>query len=179
MAGQLQADLGSNATEAWCWMSKADPQWVLRAKHQDLASGKAKFLGPGDAAWFLQVLGVGEYGPPQRYAVAERHGLLELVQKTKEPDGSRLRHSPWCSARANPTSRWHTVWRTSRARCCAGCRIPERSKDPDTGALLPKKLTFEWPPHKTKMQLDLFDARVVPSLDPEKAKRYFTPPDIP
>jgi hypothetical protein len=175
-AGISQADIGSNAEEAWCWTRKDSPRWPYRAAHKDLKSAQAEFPIPGDPSWFMQVLGLGEYDPAKKYEIEQHSDCLELMQTTKEPDGSLLRRIT--VLRQNGKSYEPVAYSLEDARGKVLClaRIFAHHRDRVSGALVPRKLRLFWTASQIEWNIDLEDVHILPSFTEEQAARYFSRP---
>jgi hypothetical protein len=174
-AGIPQADIGSNAAEAWCWTRKDSPRWPYRAAHKDLASAQVNFPIPGDPGWFMRVLGLGEYDPAEKYEIEQHSDCLELKQTTQEPDGSLLRRIT--VLRQNGTSYEPVAYSLEDAKgkvLCLAWIVTHR--DRVSGALVPRKLRLLWTASQTEWKVDLDGIHVLPAFAAEQAARYFSRP---
>jgi hypothetical protein len=88
------ADLGSNNDEFWFWVKgpigqPAQPQYYC--SYKDLEKGVRFMPVPFQPEWVMETLGLGPYGPPERYQLDYDEHTLRLTEKARTPQGIVVR----------------------------------------------------------------------------------------
>src|SRR5207253_1972708 len=87
------ADLGSNNEEFWFWLSKAPKPYQYYCSYEDLKKGVPYLPIPFQPEWIMETLGLGPYGPVERYQLEsdDKTQTLRLVEMARSPQGTPLR----------------------------------------------------------------------------------------
>ncbi len=88
--GSDAVDLGSNNDEFWFWVAKGTPQ-QLYGTYKDLGEGRIQAPIPCQPDWVMDALGIGQYGPPEKYQLEPEGDTLKLVERTRSPQGRPVR----------------------------------------------------------------------------------------
>jgi hypothetical protein len=146
------ADLGSNRDEFWFWIKgpigQPAPQYYCRYK--DLDKGVAFMPVPFQPQWIMETLGLGPYGPPERYKLEYDDQTLRLVEKTRSPQGIVVRKVIVMKRRAakalagEPQVTHYLLIDDLTNKEICSAHIAQVMVDPTTGAVLPKKLDLVW-----------------------------------
>src|SRR5207253_1607563 len=92
MAGSSVVDMGSNPQEFWYWISKAEPPYQFYCSYAALQAGPVKYMSfPFQPEWVMEAMGVGSYGPAERYTQEVDNRTFKLVEKTRSPQGKPVR----------------------------------------------------------------------------------------
>src|SRR5262245_14336747 len=96
MSGNLAAsrmvDLGSNSDEFWWWISKDKPPDQYYCSYRDLQEGRVRALPfPIQPEWIMETLGLGPYGPAEKYEMDYDDYTLKLIERTRTPLGQAVR----------------------------------------------------------------------------------------
>jgi hypothetical protein len=84
-------DIGSNRDEFWFWIAKNQPPYQFYCPYKDLAEAR-RLPMPFQPDWVMETLGLGEYGPADRYLPLEQQGdTLRLVERMRSPQGMSVR----------------------------------------------------------------------------------------
>lgn len=90
---QQVADLGSNHDEFWFWIKGpiGEPSPQYYCSYKDLEKGIPFMPIPFQPQWIMEALGLGPYGPPERYRLEYDDQTLRLVEKARSPQGIVVR----------------------------------------------------------------------------------------
>ena len=178
--GQPAVDIGSNDQEFWYWISKAEPPHVYKCSYTELAKGKVRTPFPFQPDMVLTALGVAEYDPKGTYQIKASPKTLELIQDTVSPTGQPVKKitvfNRMVSQPGQPQVLAH-VLRDSKGGLICQAHIHKVQVDRGTGAVLPTKVTIEWPSQKITMKMDLSDVQVN-VIDKALASRLFQRADL-
>jgi hypothetical protein len=85
-------DLGSNDKEFWFWSSKSPEPYQFFCTYKDFEEGKvANFRFPFQPEWIIEAMGMGAYGPADKYTVEADTKTVRLIEKTRTPQGQAVR----------------------------------------------------------------------------------------
>ena len=169
--GNPVVDLGSNDQEFWYWISKADPPYQVYCAYKDLNEGRVRRMPfPFQPEWVMESMGLGPYGPADKYKLEHDADTVRLVEKTTSPQGAPVRkvivfkRRPVAAPNAQVTD-YLLVDDASGKEIC-GARISEVQVDRNTGAILPKRIELRWPSEKLKLALRMDGTVVNPQVSP-------------
>lgn len=159
--GTTVVDLGSNEQEFWYWVGKAEPPYQFFCAYRDLQEGRVKHMPfPFQPDWIMEALGLGPYGPPERYQMdLSDPASYRLVERTKSPQGAPvkkiivLRRQPVNPPTAQVTD-YLLLDEASGKEICAA-HITNVQEDRAYGTRLPRRVEFRWPMHKLKLVMVL------------------------
>jgi len=178
--GQPAVDIGSNDSEFWYWISKADPPYVFHCAYQDLSQGNVAMPFPFQPDMVVAALGLAEYDPNKKYEVRPYDRYLELIESTTSPQGQPVQKvtvfNRAQAAPGQPQVIAH-VLKDLRGNLICKATVYEVQVNRETGAILPKKVTLVWPPQRIEMALQLYDTQVV-SIAPDRATALFHRNDL-
>ena len=84
--GKDEVDIGSNRDEFWFWAARNPDKYQYFCSYKDLQDGRCKSMPlPIQPEWVMETLGLGPYGPPEKY--------------TFEQDSRPARLSAWLKRR--------------------------------------------------------------------------------
>jgi hypothetical protein len=164
LAGNDEVDLGSNDQEFWFWIRKMDPHQFF-CPYQVLDEKRPVRLPfPFQPSWVMEALGMGSYGPPERYQLVVEGNReptrYKLIEHTQGPQGNKVRKVIVFNARdqsQRPGSPQITDFlllddATGKELCSA--RILEVYRE-GPGVVVPKRLQLHWPEEKITLTLRL------------------------
>jgi hypothetical protein len=172
--GSSIVDLGSNDNEFWFWSSKAPEPNQFFCSYKDFESGRAQsFPFPFQPDWIMETLGMGPYGPPDKYSVERNGKTVRLVEKTRTPQGHAVRKVIVMSLQQetppNPQVQAYLILNdaTGKEICSAQIQATEllRVKDLPYGVLVPRRLEFRVPDQKVSLKL-AFSGMTANELNP-------------
>lgn len=174
--GSPVVDLGSNEQEFWYWISKADPPYQVYCSYKDLAEGRVRRMPfPFQPEWVMESMGLGPYGPAEKYRLEHDADSLRLIEKTTSPQGTAVRkvivmkRRPMQPPHPQVTA-FLLVDDASGKEICAA-HIGEIQIDRGTGAIVPRKLELRWPAEKLKLSMRLDSTSVNPQIGPAAFQR--------
>ncbi len=171
------ADLGSNDKEFWFWIKAAPGSkqvpYQYYCSYQDLERGVQFLPIPFQPEWLMEVLGLGPYGPPERYQIErdDKTPTLRLVERTRSPQGGAVRKVIVMKARETrapePQVTHHLLIDDATNREICSAVITQTMIDPATGAILPRKLDLNWRQENATLSLFIDKAAVNVPLQPQ------------
>jgi RNA polymerase sigma factor (sigma-70 family) len=173
--GNPSVDLGSNDRECWYMFFKAEPKLLFLFSRAELAGGKSHWLFPFPPDWVLDALGVTEYDLKTCTVVA-RPETVELVRQVVSPRGQRLRLVTVFNRVPSPVQVAGHRLEDAHGKELCSVTIAEVHTDRASGAVLPRRLQFDWPAEKVTLKLKLDDLRVNAPLEGERAAHLFIRP---
>ncbi len=179
--GKPQLDLGSNAQGWWYWCFQDRPPALLQAKRADILRGTAAWPRPFGPETLVWIMGMKKYDPAAPVEVILQEKTIELVEKAQSPQGKPLRlvtiFNRWEVSPPKPQILGYRV-EDARKREVFHVEVREVKLDRASGAVVPTKLHLTWPAEKLEATMRLSKTEVCASLQPGRAKRYFTPPAV-
>jgi hypothetical protein len=156
--GQPAVDLGSNSNEFWYWISKAEPPHVYYCSYRDLQTGKVRVPFPFQPDMVITALGIADYDPKATYQVRASAKTVELIQDAVSPTNQPVKKvivfNRLVSAPGQPQVLAYAL-RDARGTLICQAHIHRVEVDRGSGAVLPTKVTIEWPAEKATMKMDL------------------------
>jgi hypothetical protein len=178
--GQPAVDIGSNNNEFWYWISKAEPPHVYYCSYRDLGTGKVRVPFPFQPDMVVTALGIADYDPKGTYQVKGYAKTLELIQDTVSPTGEKVKKivvfNRMVSAPGKPQVIAYVLRDTKGTLICQA-HVQSVQADRATGAVIPTKVTIEWPAQKTTIKMELSDIGVN-AVNKEMATRLFDRADL-
>jgi hypothetical protein len=166
------ADLGSNNEEFWFWLSKAPKPYQYYCSYEDLKKGVQFLPIPFQPEWIMETLGLGPYGPPERYQVEsdEKTQTLRLSEVTRSPQGTPVRKVIVMKSRETKApdpqvTHYLLIDETTRKEICSA-HILQTMVDPGTGAILPRRVDLHWALEDATLSMSIEKAAVNVQLPP-------------
>lgn len=157
--GKEEVDIGSNLQEFWFWALKNPDKYQYFCSYKDLNAGRVAMMPlPIQPEWVMETLGLGPYGPAEKYQVEpEGQHQIRLVEKTKSPQGYAVRKVIVMNRREmkapQPQITAFLLLDDSTGREICSAHITSTTQDRGTGAILPYKMELRMPTQKMKMAL--------------------------
>jgi hypothetical protein len=150
--GSREVDLGSNDQEFWWWIKKNDPPYQYFCSYKDLTSGQVRHVPfPFQPDWIVDAMGMGSYGPPDRYKLEVEGEKLKLVEKTRSPQGQPVRKvivmNRWPVRSPRPQVTDFLLLDDASGKEICSAHITETQLDntkDGKGGILPRKIEFRW-----------------------------------
>lgn len=168
--GNPAADLGSNNQEFWFWIMKGQQ---LYCSYKDFEEGRAQAMPiPIQPEWVMEVLGMGPYGPADKYQQENDAKSIRLVERIKTPQGRALKKVmvfrwPAVKAPKAQVSDFLLIDEASGKELCSA-HVSEAQVDRGTGAILPRQIEIRalepGTTKETRMVLKLGGVTVNPNL---------------
>jgi hypothetical protein len=158
--GSPMVDLGSNENEFWFWISKADPPYQFFCSYKDYEEGRvARLPLPFQPEWIMETLGMGPYGPAEKYSVENDATTVRLIEKTRSPQGQPVRkvivmNRREVKAPSPQVQAYLLIDDTSKKEICSA-QIQDVQLDARTGALIPRRIELRWPAENARLNMIL------------------------
>jgi hypothetical protein len=167
------ADLGSNNEEFWFWIKgpiggPPNPQYFC--SYKDLEQGVVSLQVPIQPSWIMETLGIGVYGPADRYTLDYDNQTLRLSEKIRDPRGRVVTKVMIMKRReTKPPDPQITHYiliddATNREICSA--HIAQTMIEQTTGAILPKRIDLNWPQQNATLSIIMDRVAANVSLQP-------------
>jgi hypothetical protein len=162
------ADLGSNNDEFWFWLKAAPGQkevpYQYFCSYRDLEKGVAFMPIPFQPEWIMEALGLGPYGPAERYQLEHDEQTLRLIEDSRSPQGAAVRKVIVMKRRPTKVpdpqiTHFLLIDKATNKEICSA-HITQTMTDPTTGAILPRKIDLNWPKENATLSLILDKAAV-------------------
>jgi hypothetical protein len=165
-----EVDLGSNDLEFWYWIKKGDPYQVY-CSYQALQEGKVKQLPfPFQPDWVMDAMGMGKYGPPEKYTLSHDDTTLKLTEKTRSPQGQMVRKvivfRRMKAEGKEPQVLAFLLLDDATGKEICSCHISERLVVTKNGEI-PRKFELRWPEQKLKLGIRLDNVAVNGQIPPQ------------
>ena len=157
------ADLGSNNDEFWFWIKPQPgqkvPSYQYYCSYKDLDKGVAFIPIPFQPDWIMEAMGLGLYGPAERYQIEadEKTQTIRLIEKSRSPQGSPVRKVIVMHRRAkqapDPQITHYLLIDDATNQEICSAHITQTMVDKATGAILPRKLDLHWPQENATLSL--------------------------
>ena len=174
--GQPAVDLGSNEQEFWYWISKASPPHVYHCSYKNLATGKVNVPFPFQPDMVMAALNLAEYDPKAHYDLKVLPKTLELTQETTSPTGATVKRVTVfdrLTARPGQPQVLSHLLLDSRGKLICRANVERVTTVRDGAAILPTRVTIEWPAQSVSMKLMLSDVQVN-TIDKKSAGALFS-----
>jgi hypothetical protein len=174
--GNEEVDLGSNDQEFWYWIRRGAP-YQFFCSYQALEEGRVKDIAlPFQPDWVLEAIGMGRYGPADKYELQTTAANFKLIERTKSPQGVPVKkvivfNSKQARADEPQVTDYLVVdERTGKEICSA--KIKRRQIL--GGAELAREIELRWPQENLKLVLHLDNVRLTQNMQ----ARFFTRPRL-
>jgi hypothetical protein len=186
VAGSRVVDLGSNDQEFWWWISKDKPPDQYYCSYKDLNEGRVPFIPfPFQPEWIMETMGLGPYGPADKYQFEEDRDTLRLVERTRSPQGKTVRkvivmkrkdqNPNFPKVPLKPQVVAFLLLDDASGKELCSAEITAVQVDNKTGAILPRKLDLRWPDAKVRLALDFGEVAVNSQLPVTAFERQTMP----
>jgi hypothetical protein len=182
--GKPAVDIGSNESEFWYWISEAKPvPYVFHCSYEELGRGNVRLPFPFQPDMIIAALGIGRYDPNGKYQVVTYRdkNYFELVEDAVSPQGQPVKKvtvfnkNTVSAVRGQPQVIAYVL---KDARGAVICQATVQEVQVKDRAVLPRRVTLNWPAQKMEMKMTLSDVSVVNNLDPARAERLFKRSDL-
>jgi hypothetical protein len=159
LMGSREVDLGSNDQEFWYWIKRGDPFQVY-CSYQALEQGQVQKLPfPFQPDWVLEAMGMGKYGPADRYQLSSDDTTLKLIERTRSPQGQMVKkvivfNRNKAVAPNQPQITAFLLLDDATNKEICSCHISERLIIANKGEI-PRKFELRWPEQKLTLGIRL------------------------
>lgn len=172
--GKPEVDMGSNSEEFWFWIPRADPH-LFHCSYDALQQG-ARLPFPFHPDLVLTALGMGNLDPNRNYQVQAKGNTIELIDTTNTIQGQPLRRIIVFNRGPvndnSPQILAHILQDANGREICTA-RVIQTQVDRSSGAILPRRVTINWPQQQLEMAIKLDNPKVV-QMDPQLAQSIFS-----
>jgi hypothetical protein len=178
--GKDEADIGSNNTEFWYWLARAEPPYLVHCSYQDLQQG-VRIPFPFQPEWVMEALGMATYGPAQEYRLqaGRDRDTFELVRETMSQGQRVQKVIVFGRAPARVQVRAHEL-RDARGKPICTAQINEVAEV--QGAVVPRIIVLSYPAEELRLKLRLFsgprDITLNRQYDANMEASLFTRPSL-
>jgi hypothetical protein len=178
--GNQVTSIGSNDQEFWYWIKENKPPDLYHCSYTDLARGGVRLPFPVQPEWVMEALGMAHYDASRGNFSVEMHGAtFELVEQTVSLQNQPVKKVIVFNNRnANgnyPQIAAYKVFDANNKLICQAT-IDKVQREPN-GAVVPHKVTLEWPMQQLKLKMTLDGVTVNnPETDPARNPGLFTRP---
>lgn len=171
VGGKVVVDLGSSNEEFWWWISQGDP-YQFYCKYQDWNEGKVRNVNfPFQPEWIMETMGLGPYGPPEKYLRKVDDDTVSLIEKTRTPQGKPIQKVIVFQRRpkqvpAAQVSEFRLVDDATGKEICSAHVGETQLDNTRTNAILPRRLELRWPEMKVRLGLKMDHVTVNPTNPP-------------
>ncbi|OAI45404.1 hypothetical protein AYO44_12930 [Planctomycetaceae bacterium SCGC AG-212-F19] len=179
--GKPEVDVGSNDHEFWFWMARDESHRLYFCSYEDLAQRQVPMPFPFQPEWITEAMGIAKCGPPENYDLQVKQSTLELIEKTRSPQGVPVRKvTVFNRARATGTQPQVTahLLQDAQGHEIVSAYITEVQIDRTTGAIIPRKVRLVCPADKLELKLQLDDVSVNDPTVGQAAPRLFARPAL-
>ncbi len=160
-----EVDLGSNEQEFWFYI-KRDQPYQFYCNHSDWNAGKVDALKlPFQPEWIVEVLGLGQYGPPEKYQVEGDRDHIRLVERTRTAQGIAVKKVIVMKRRKmdvpEPQVTQFLLLEDGTNKEICSATISQAMVL--AGAMLPKRMELKWTETRTKLALNFRDVNPNPT----------------
>jgi hypothetical protein len=168
--GKGEVDIGSNDQEFWFWAAKNPDPFQYFCAYKDMDAGRIKMMPlPIQPEWVMEAMGLGPYGPAEKYQLETEGRTFRLVEKTRSPQGMPVRkvivmnRTPTRSPEPQVTQ--FLLLNDANGQEICSANILKTTVDHVTGAILPYKMELNMPSQKMKLLMRMDSLKVNTQID--------------
>jgi hypothetical protein len=162
-----EADFGSNAEWFWFWVRRGQPNYVFRARHDDMEHSAALTQAiPFQPDWLIEALGVVPIDPKQvtRMEPGETHQTVNLISELLSPSGQPVQKVIRVDSRHGVVL-GHYLYDANR-RLIAKADLGKHALE--NGVIMPHLISLEWPQAGLQINLELGQIEINPTTVPPR-----------
>ncbi len=161
-AASKMVDMGSNDQEFWWWISKDKPPDQYFCSYKDMQEGRVRALPfPIQPEWIMETMGLGPFGPAEKYEMKHNDYTLTLIERARSPQGRAVRkvvvmkRAPQDVFKGNPQVVEYLLLDDASGKEMCSAQITQTQVDKNTGAVLPRRLELRCAIGPEKVRLDM------------------------
>ncbi|MEK6247764.1 MAG: hypothetical protein N2C12_06260, partial [Planctomycetales bacterium] len=139
-----EMDLGSNDELFWVWIKRAQPAALYYGRHDQYNTSAVGQVLPVRPEWLVEAIGLVSLDPNVAHTgpLRRKDGMLEIQSPVDSPEGPLIRvliidpNSGWIKEQHLFNSQRQTIATVMNSR---------HFRDPQTGAILPRRTDIRWP----------------------------------
>ena len=164
--GSNEVDLGSNAERFWFWVRRSEQPYVITVGHNDLPRVRKQLSLPFEPDWLIEALGVSPLAEGEWSVASSRPSQhrLTLVAERRSPRGGRVRRQlvvDTCLGVVIEQSLYDET-----GRLIAQATLDDHRTESETGIVVTRLISLEWPEAELSLVIRLGDVEVNPSPIP-------------
>jgi hypothetical protein len=176
------ADIGSNDDEFWFWTlppnKRENAVYVCSYDDFDRTPLSAGF----QPDWIIEAMGLRTISADEARRMETKpgdvSGTIKLVSTRRGAGGETLRKVTIIDPSGNVKE--HQLFQGNARIASAVITEYQRLPGPDgKDVTLPKKFKLEWVPEKLALDIDLDNAKILPTFTADRRREYFSLPEIP
>jgi hypothetical protein len=171
MISSTEVDLGSNKDEFWYWIKKGEP-YQFHCSYQALQEGRVRVMPfPFQPDWVAEALGLGNYGPAERYTLTAEPTKLKLVEYVVGPQRNKLRKVIVFERRearnGEPQITDYLLIDDATNKLICSAHVSEVQGNLTTTGVVPRRIKLSWPAEKVELTMRLNRAEFNPQFQPQ------------
>jgi len=162
-----EADFGSNSEWFWFWVRRGEPNYVFRARHDDMEHNDTlRQAIPFQPDWLIEALGVVPIDPKQvtRMEAGETHQTVNLISELLSPSGQPVLKVTRVALNHGVVL-GHYLYDANR-RLIAKADLAKHELD--RGVIMPHLISLEWPQAGLQINLELGQIEINPTSVPAR-----------
>jgi hypothetical protein len=181
LGGKPELDFGSNDQEFWFWTARDETHRLYFCSYEDLATRPVPMPFPFQPEWVTEAMGIAKCSPPENYELQVKQSTLELIEKTRSPQGMPVRkvtvfnRAPATGTQPQVTAH---LLQDAQGHEIVSAYITEVQIDRATGAIIPRKVRLVCPAEKMELKLQLDEVSVNDPAVTQAAPRLFARPSL-
>ncbi len=161
-----EADFGSNAEWFWFWVKRGQPNYVFRARHEDIPYSEVLRQIPFEPDWVMEAFGVVPIDPEQIILQPGDHHTVNLISERLSPSGQPVKKVVIVDA-SRGVIVGHNLYDRS-GNLIAKATLDKHELDRTSRVVLPRLIVLEWPQAKLQIRLDIGHVEVNPGSIPAR-----------
>lgn len=158
--GKDEVDIGSNQQEFWFWAAKNPDPYQYFCSYNDFQSGRVRRMPlPIQPEWVMEAMGLGPYGPADRYKLEQDGQIVKLVEHITTPAGQKVRKVIVINRREvrspEPQVKGYLLLDDATGQEICAASITSTTVDRKTGAIVPYRMELRMPTQKMRMSLKM------------------------
>jgi len=153
--GNKIVDIGANEHEFWWWGSKAQPP-LVHCSFKDLPKLR-NMPFPFHPQWIMEVMGMGPYGPSERFQLEYDSETIKLIEAPSSSQGLKVRKVIVCRRQAVqvPQPQVLAYLLLDDRSGVEICSAHVQKVAVHRGAIVPTRFEIRWPAEKVTLSLQL------------------------
>jgi hypothetical protein len=168
-----EVDLGSNDHEFWYWIARGEPKYQVFCSYQALEQGRVQYMPfPFQPEWVLEAMGMGKYGPAEKYELVAAPGKYKLIEHTKSPQGTPVKkiivfNSTVSKNKDEPQVTDFELREEAGDKLICSAHISRRQVLPNSKAEIPREMKLRWPEAKLELGLQINNPQETQQFPPQ------------
>lgn len=154
-----QLDVGSNDELFWLWVAQSQPPALFYCRHDQFAASAARQIMPVEPEWLIEAFGIVSFdrSQPLEGPSPVGNGRVE-IRSHAGPPGRQTTRVTIIDASYGVVLEQHVY--DARGVLLASALLSKHTRDPASGAKLPRHIKVQWPPARLELSIDMADLHV-------------------